>query len=101
MTFVVASSTAWTRSSRQSGSAPQAVATSRTAPRTSATRPTSAGIRRRRSGSGTDGRRSGEPGVVGGRPLDEPAVALLTRERAVAHDHAAARQDDVARALDL
>src|SRR5690349_16797065 len=101
MTLVVASSTAWTRSSRQSGSALQAVATSRTALRISATRSTSARIRRWRCGSGTGGGRSGEPGVVGGRALHESAVALLPGERPVPDDDAAARQDDVARALDL
>src|SRR6185503_18556590 len=91
--FVAASSTAWTRSSRQTGGAPPAMATSRTSARISASRSRAAGT--------VIAAKSRHPGVVRGGALDEPAGALATRELAVANDDRAARQDDLGRALDL
>src|SRR5213594_691034 len=74
-------------------------ATSRTASRTAASSARSAGISMRLWTSTIDrSDRSGDPGVVGGRTLDELPVALLTGEPAVADDDAAAGEDDVARA---
>src|SRR5436190_1889644 len=45
--------------------------------------------------------RSADPGVVGGRPLDELPCALAAGELPIADDHRAAAEDDVRPALDL
>src|SRR4051812_10966543 len=94
--LVAASSTAWTRSSRQAGGASPECATVRTSSRMSTSRSRSAST----VIAFTTDRRSAHPGVIGRRPLDEPAIALSPRELTVADDDRAARQDDVAAALD-
>src|SRR5512141_3172759 len=99
MALVAVSSTAWTRSPTYARSAPAAVAADRIISRTSASRPTSAGMRIVRIvAAGVIG--SAEPGVIGGRPLEVAAVARPAGELPVPDDHRAARHDDVAGTLD-
>src|SRR6478752_5169603 len=91
--LVAASSTAWTRSSRQTGGASAPSATSRTSARIF--------VRLSRSAATVIPATSRHPREVRGRALDEPSGALATGELAVAHDDRAARQHDLRRALDL
>src|SRR3954447_16467814 len=105
MTFVVASSMAWTASAMTSSEAPAATAASRTNARTSATRASSAGrVSARVSASAPTTRArpcSGKTGVVRRGALDELAMALAPGELAVADHDGAAAQHDVGPALDL
>src|SRR6476660_1518961 len=104
MTFVAASSTAWTMSDRLASGAPASSAAERTNVRTSASAPTLASTRIDRAVRTIAvppcpaGLR--EPGEVGRGALHELAGALPPGELAVPDDDRAARQDDVGPALD-
>src|SRR5690242_10164030 len=91
--FVAASSTAWTRSSRQTGGASAPSATSRTRARIL--------VRLARSAVTLISATSRHPRVVRRRSPDEPPGALPARELAVADDDRATGHDDLRRALDL
>src|SRR3954465_11284808 len=105
MTFVAASSMAWTASAMTSSEAPAATPASRTNARTSATRASSAGrVSARVSASAAITRarpRSRKTGAVRPSALDELAMALAPGELAVPDHDRTATQDHIGPALDL